>query len=164
MRRPRRGAAFLEFVLLLPFLVILMMLTLDTGRLVLAIGSLQDATAASARAAARVGYTGAMPSSEPCEDARTPSDVAHNAFCEAARGLPFLGNLLSLGVVSEPTHFTSLGYTCSITETNSEYMRIAASSTVDLMTPLLRSFLGLENEEGSAVITATAVARCEVAR
>ncbi len=160
--RARRGAAFLEFVLILPFIVGIMLLTLDVGRLVLAKSSLQDATSAAARAASRVGYAGFVPS-QTCASAGSAADVAYQSFCAAAFGMP-TGPIQGFSIL-EPAHQTALGATCSATVPNSQYVRVVGESDFNPLTPGLALLTGAANQGwGTMRVAATSVARCEVAR
>lgn len=160
MRRPR-GGAFLEFVLLLPFLVGILLLTLDVGRMVLVKSSLQDATSAAARASARVGYAGSVPSLG-CVSPGSAADIAHRTFCASVAGMP-TGPISSFTIV-EPSSITSLGATCT-TDIDSQYVRVVAVADFQPLTPGLALFRGSSGGGLQATsIAATSVARCEVAR
>lgn len=151
----------MEFVLLLPFLLGVMLLTLDVGRLVLANASLQDATSASARAAARIGYAGSAPS-QTCSVAGGPADIAYRTFCTASLGMP-TGPIESFSIL-EPQSPTPLGATCTAAE-GSQYVRILATARFQPLTPGLALFSG-SSEGGlrSMAIASTSVARCEIVR
>lgn len=157
----RRGAAFLEFVLVLPFLLGVLLLTLDVGRLVLAQASLQDATSAAARAGARVGYAGGAPSQN-CSAGASSVDIAYRTFCTAAQGMP-TGPILSF-TINEPLDLTPLGATCT-SSIGSQYVRVTATSDFRPLTPGLALFSG--SAEGGLRrmdIASTSVARCEISR
>lgn len=161
MRRPR-AASFLEFVLLLPFLVAIMMLTLDVGRVVLAISTLQDASSAAARASARVGYAGDVPAAADCRSlSPAPQDIAYDTFCRSVLGMP-VGDITGFRIL-EPRAKTALGHTCDSSDSESRFVRVVSEASFLPLTPGL-SILVEGGFQGRLTLAATSVARCEVAR
>lgn len=79
--RKTRASALLEFVLTMPFALILLFITLDTGKAVFVRVSLQSAAATAAANGARSGYIGSV-SNTSCS---TGSEYAIvESFCKAA--------------------------------------------------------------------------------
>jgi len=141
----------------------MLFLTVDVGRLSLVATGMVDATAVSARSAARQGYAGTNPAegSIPCTSAAATGEPAYDAFCEAARRIP--GAQLAEFRVAEPTSTTILGATCTIA-TGQVYVTVEASATLDLLTPGLGALLNDPGDGFGSTVTATGTARCEVAR
>lgn len=154
-RRRNRGGVLIEFALTVPFAVFLLLLTMDVGQIALASASLSDATAVSARAAARQGYVGPVSSSTSCAGgSRSPQNVAYNAFCDALLSSP-IDSVTSFQVVTPRTAFCTYG---------DVYVQVNASAQVNLLTPGLGPLFGGGDTPLGGTITATGAARCEVAR
>jgi Flp pilus assembly protein TadG len=77
----KRGSALLEFVLTMPFALILLFITLDTGKAVFVRVSLQSAAATAAANGARSGYIGTV-NSTTCS-VNSALDIV-KSFCKAA--------------------------------------------------------------------------------
>ena len=149
-RRTLGGSLILEFALMLPFIVAFMLAVVDLGRIALTYTSLQDATAASARAVARTGKVGYLGSGECAGTTPLPQNVAMFAFCNAASTVPFvLDPRLEPGLIQPRS-----GY-CARSGAD-YYVEVHAAARPALV---LWDYLP---EDWS--VTATAVARCEVGR
>lgn len=75
-----RGSSILEFVLTLPFTILLLFITIDTGKAVFVKTSSQGAAATAAAGGARSGSIGATASGD-CEN---PANLIIESFCKAA--------------------------------------------------------------------------------
>jgi Flp pilus assembly protein TadG len=147
--RHLRGAqAMLEFVILLPILVFIMVLTIDIGHIIFLANALQDATYASARTGAQVG--GACVASCPA------SSAAQTTFDQAVLGIPGHPPLASV------TWKPKTGLICKNTVADSE-VTIQATYPITFVTPgmfaLVHAVIG-----AVPALSATGVARCEVSR
>ena len=147
LKRRRRGVVMIEFAMILPLFLFLMLFTVDMGRMVLLQAGLQDATQQSARAGAQVG--GASISNR--------SRITFDSAIDAAPGL-------ESGRVSRFT--INSGGTCSAGQTN---VTIDARYSASLITPGLTALLGVfagqdGQDAGDWSLSATSVARCEVLR
>jgi Flp pilus assembly protein TadG len=138
----------LEFVILLPVLVFIMVFTIDIGHIIFLANALQDATYASARTGAQIG--GACVASCPANSA------AQTTFDQVVSGIPGHPPL------STVTWTPKTGLLCSATGANSE-VSIKTSLPITFVTPgmytLIHSVLGRV-----PALSATGVARCEVSR
>lgn len=151
--RTRRGqrrtmaATLLEFVLLLPMVLFLMLFIFDMSRVLMVSGTAQDATYRAARAGA--AYGGADP------DGTQPSREAFNLTLDELPG--------GSGVV-EPLFVIEAGTVCDLGD---QYVEVRVDYGVDLMSPGLGRFLNIMNGEGWSDggfrMSSSAVARCEVA-
>lgn len=158
-RRKGRASVMLEFALIFPVALAIMLFAVDMGRLVLLNTGLHDATAVAARAGARQGFVGT--------DTSGPS---YTAFQEAVDVLPGLSDSVSsFSIVNPTTNFSGSdrsGRWCTQTDL---YVRVRAQADIQFITPGLGSILtavggGSSNLPGGVTITSTGVARCEVAR
>ena len=158
--RRRRAGQLLEFTLLLPMALFILVFSIDMGRTVLATTGLQDAAAVGARAGARIGYAGSVPGSGLCETAgRSTGNPSYDAFCEAAS---ILGGAEITGVeIISPNGYGSRY--CTEASLDDTYVTIQARAQLDYITPGLATLVGLATGEGSD-ITVTGTARCEVTR
>jgi hypothetical protein len=184
----RRGAILLELVMTVPFSIILVFLTVDIGRYVLAKSALHDAAAVSARAGARTGTLGQSPSSGAALDCGTPKPErqVYNAFCESAANMPGLDindvrldvSLTNASGGSRDGEFCESdgGYIYVRTESSASMEFLIDSLPLDEMLGLENGLLGglfangvpanMRRADGTrpAVIYVSATARCEVAR
>lgn len=91
--RRRRAVSMLEFVIVLPTMVFIMMFVIDMGGVVLANGSMQDVAYSASRAGAQVGG-GALVSNGtyPCGQRTTSyscaSGASHSAFKNSMKNAP----------------------------------------------------------------------------
>lgn len=102
-RRRRRGTVMLEFALLLPLFMFLVLFTVDVGRLTFYMGALNDATYLSARAASQYGSTGPA-----------NSGISATAFRRAIEAVPGMANgseriqIVGTGVCTDATSFIDI--------------------------------------------------------
>lgn len=151
----RTGAIILEFVLTVPFSILLVFLCVDVGRYVLAKAALHDSVAVAARAGARTGVVGSIPGGGNCDAAARSGQQVYRAFCQSQEntvGGTELRNL-SVDLVNESGSRRSSSY-CEA-DGGYLYVRVEAEGRLNLLLPDLA---------GLATVRATAVARCEVAR
>jgi Flp pilus assembly protein TadG len=143
--RWRRGAQMLEFAMLLPIFVLLIVFTFDMGRLVLTTVALQDAVQTAARAGAQVGGAdiGGLRSSE-------------RAFQETVAAAPALDPAKVLST-STPN-----GARCTIAG-SSRFVAYSAEYDFSFLTPGLYQLVSAAMP-GDFSIAATGVSRCEVVR
>lgn len=161
-QRRRRGGILLEFVLSVPFALLLVLLTIDVGRLILVNTALQDAVAVSARTGARQGIVGANPAGAgiPCLGPQVMfgTNPSYDAFCEAARNIP--GATVVGFQINRPTGSQGASRVC--TQPSQIYVEVEARAQVQLLTPGLKALTnGAVLPDG---VRAVGVARCEVAR
>jgi Flp pilus assembly protein TadG len=145
----RRGAAMLEFAIVLPVMLFLLLFTLDVGRTLLVQSVVQDSAFAAARAAAQIGETSGAESVFSSSLALMPAAID----TEVLR--------ISSGTGRAGASAQSAGQTeCSIER---PYVYVYAQVRVPLFTPGLGALIGAARQEGWT-LSASAVARCEVAR
>jgi Flp pilus assembly protein TadG len=146
-RRLRTAQALLEFVILLPFLIFIMVFTVDLGRLIFTGNALQDAVYASARTGAQAGGA--------CVTA-CPNSSAQQTFNHVIAGIP---------TSSPPAGVTWSvvnGSLCSATGANSN-VTVKGTYPINFITPGLGTVLkGFFNNVPT--ISAIGTARCEVSR
>ena len=154
-RRRRRGAIILEFVLTVPFSILLVFLCVDVGRYVLAKAALHDSVAVAARAGARTGVVGSVPGGGDCVATPQSGQQVYRAFCQAQENTVGGADLKSLSValVNEDGGERSLQY-CEA-DGGYLYVRVEAEGKLSLLLPDLANL---------STVRASAVARCEVAR
>lgn len=168
-RGRRRGGVLLELVLTIPVSIALIFLSIDVGRLVLVKSYLHDSAAVSARAAARTGdlgiTRGPIEGIGLCAPTRRDDSNAYRAFCEAVRLIPggeanwFKVELVDEnGRVAPNVQFCQTGYL---------YVRVETKGTISYLTDVFANTAEIVNIQvpslGDIAITASAVARCEVA-
>ena len=157
--RRKRGSVLLEFMLIFPIALAIMLFSVDMGRIVLMSTSLHDSVSVSARAGARQGFVGT--------DTRGP---ARDAFNEAVKVVPGLNTSITSFKVLGPTRTLSgNGRTGKWCTQNDLYVKIQATANIKLITPGVGALLnissgGTNTIPGSVAIKSTGVARCEVAR
>lgn len=155
-RRRTRGAAIVEFAMIVPFLVAFIMVCLDLGHLALTKAVLSEVTFSSAHAGAQAGVPG------------SPSTgIVHDAFVASVDSAPLDANRTQIDSVqvSGANGGGSPGQ-CSDAQ---PYVDVQSSTYVDLMTPGLAQVFGnLQNNgifNGSdLLVRAKATARCDVIR
>lgn len=166
-KKERRGSLLLEFALVLPLILALMVVSVDLGRLVLAQTTLQDAVSVAARAGARQGYAGQVPQGALCASGSLTGNPSYDAFCESFRYGALGGyTLASFRIESPSASGGSNGprYCTRGTASASDlFVTTKATANMAFITPLLREVITRNSSEG-AVLSATAVARCENAR
>lgn len=140
-RRKYKGVQFIEFSLILPIMLYLMLLSIDMGRLVFLSGIVHDAAFYSARQGAIQG--GAL-------------GVSEDAFSQAVSRFP--GS-------PTPSGFTiQSGAVCS---RGDNIVRVTGEVETTLITPGLRSLLNASStisNEGPWRLKATGIGYCEISR
>ena len=162
-RENLRGVALLEFALSVPLMLVLVFLTVDVGKIVMASTALHEAVTVGARAGARTGFVGGVPGN--CSDPRITGNTSYDAFCEVARNIP--GARVGGVVISSPsTGGANNRYCQNNAGASNLYVTMTASITsLSLLTPGLSGMLeSLNNTSLPGTLTATGTARCEVAR
>jgi Flp pilus assembly protein TadG len=150
----RRGTVLLEFMLILPFFLFLILFTVDMGRLVLVSGALSDATYVGTRAVAQYGFIGDV-----------AQDQGGAAFNEAIEAYNLFGDSPSDTV------------TFTIDNTNgcrtggsgaTAYVEATGTAAIRFITPGLGALLGAVggggSSDGNFEVTEQAVLRCEITR
>lgn len=142
----RRGSVMIEFALVIPAFLFLIMFSIDMGRAVFYSGVLHDAVQQAARTGAQVGMAGT--------DRAGPARSAFDRAVDAAPGMS-VDRVASFRVVS--------GTVCGT------YVTIRAEYRMPLVTPglaRLAAMAGGSRQPGfnEVLLGATSVARCEVTR
>lgn len=83
LRVHSRGSSILEFVMTLPFTILLLFITLDTGKAVFVKTSLQSAAATAAANGARSGFIGDSTTVASCDSVSSGEQIL-KSFCNAA--------------------------------------------------------------------------------
>lgn len=142
-----RATALLEFALILPALLFLIIFSIDLGHLILVKGAFQDATYASARAGAQIGAPGDRSQGQ-----------SLRVFREAAAGIPSVDERRAELILVEPRICTG-----------DQNVTVRSRYEAELITPGLRPMLSLfsgrdQGQDGTYPLIQTAVARCEIVR
>jgi uncharacterized membrane protein len=152
--RKRRGSVMIEFALLLPLFLFLILFSVDAGLMFLVKSELQDATQQAVRAGAQVGGAGLL-----C------SDPGKTAFTTSVNGSVTLKAAGFEG--GDPC--SGISFDASICTDTPSGMYVSATTTYShhLITPGLGSLLELatgtsNNLPGQFTMTANSSARCEV--
>jgi hypothetical protein len=165
----RRAATFIEFTLILPIFLFMMLFSIDMGSLMLMSGAMNDTTFSTARAASQVGGAGYNTSTGVlvCTDGSLCNDsTAAGAYKDGIEQIPFdksLFDFSSMRIVS--------GAACTPSG-DGAYVRVQADYTVRLITPGLSAMLSAINggkEDHSELrdgynLRSTGVSRCEIFR
>jgi hypothetical protein len=166
LKRKFKAGQLLEFTLLMPMVVLLMTFSVDMGRLVVASTSLRDAAGISARAGARVGYAGFVPTPSNCSNDSNSASVSYHAFCQDATML--MGAKVTSFQVLTPNYGSDYYciYNNGLNDTTNMYITVKATARMDFLTPGLASALKLSNGtiDSYSDISASGAARCEVSR
>lgn len=137
-RKRSRAAGILEFVLVLPFFLLLMMLVVDLGRTMMVHTEVNSALNATARIAAVQGGASRLP------------DGLEATFNEQYTP--------TSGVSSDAVTVDATGET--ICSPGAPHVSLEAEFSIDLITPFLDQIV--EGFTGEFTVGTTAVARCEV--
>jgi Flp pilus assembly protein TadG len=153
----------LEFALILPIFMALILLSIDMGHIILISGAMQDAAFSAARAGAEVGGAGYSANGSPTCPGNGVCDndtVAYNALVSAAQEIPSSAstNLTGMTIVS--------GAECSNAAPDNTVV-LKVHYNTNLLTPGLGELLAMAGGDAGRApntwsITATAAARCEV--
>lgn len=165
-RRRPRAAQFIEFALVLPAFMFLLMFVVDMSVITLVNSGMQEATYNAARFAAQRGGT-SVGSTAPCaNNAICATGPVYNRFVETVRSTPLASSVqagsLNLTVVS--------GAVCSATSgsVDDTFVTLRSAYSINLITPGLSAIMKLLNSNSTQELpgsfTSTAVARCEVVR
>lgn len=162
-----KAGQLLEFTLLMPMIAILMTFSMDMGRLVIASTSLRDAVAVSARAGARVGYAGVVPTNSDCSNDNNSAYTSYHAFCQDATMLVGAA-VQSFEVVSPKVGAENYCiYNNGANDLTNMYVVVKATAKLSFMTPGLSVAFNVTKDgdlRQDATITVTGAARCEVSR
>jgi hypothetical protein len=140
-RRKYKGVQFIEFSLILPIMLYLMLLSIDMGRLVFLSGIVHDAAFYSARQGAIQG------------GAEGVSQAAFEQALSRFPGSPMVSNFR-----------IDLGNRCSATDL---IVQVTGEVETTLITPGLRSLLNASStisNEGPWRLKATGIGYCEISR
>jgi Flp pilus assembly protein TadG len=138
----------IEFAMVLPLFLFILLFTVDMGRMVLLQAALQDATQQAARSGAQVG------------GANKNGNKSQTTFNEAVSNAPGM-------TTSRISEFSVLaGSSCTAFQPN---VTIRTAYQADFVTPGLSTLLGVftgdeRGPEADWTLRATSVARCEVLR
>lgn len=151
LRRRSRGAGVLEFTLLMPILLYMLLLPWDLATISMAQSSMYANVDQASRAGAQAGGA--------CPAGNCSTGPAGQAFTESLRHMPMSNS------VTDTKFLVQSGKICSATDPADKYVTTKATYKVKLISPMLGMFLGgsladIQEVDGSV----TAVARCEVSR
>ena len=157
----QRAAIILEFVLVLPLILALLVFSVDIGRMVMARMSLHDVVSTAARAGARQGYSGTdSPGGALCAKSFT-GNPTYDSFCNSVNAGSLMGGVQATRMwITSPT--PGGGY-CDRATAGALFVTAHATADMRFITPGLRELLTGELD-AEAVLEETAVARCENAR
>jgi len=152
----RRGAQMLEFVLLLPLTLGVVLFSIDMGRIILLSGQVQDAANVAARTGAQLGGACVNPTTGAASPSCTNTGPAADSFF----------NTLEQGIGSTEgaTITVDSGGICRMLGQPDSHVTVTAQHPVNLIFPGFQQLLNLTESDDQWVISATAVARCEVVR
>lgn len=160
-----RAATMLEFTLVLPMFVFMMLFTVDMGTLMLASGAMNDAAFSSARAGAQAGGAGFVPGED-------RSLCPSNGNCGGGASFDSAVESYDMIPLGDAVDFDSAdfrvesGATC-VAGTVDSYVTVKMPYTVELMTPGLEAITGIgtgADAAGKFTLVASGVARCEIYR
>jgi hypothetical protein len=140
--RKRKAVQFIEFSLILPVMLYLMLLSIDMGRMVFLSGIVHDAAFYSAREGAIQGGAG--------------GNVSKRAFEEAVSRFPGSPQVKDFKVID--------GEIC---RRDKNIVRVRGEVEAELITPGLRSLLDTSSRlsgEGPWTLSAVGVGYCEISR
>lgn len=138
--RLRRGAQLLEFLLVLPLMLFVMLFTVDMGRLALAHSAVTEAAFSAARQGGQAGRTSDS----------TAAATAHEVLIHAP-------------VVDADQATTTVLPGRRVCSSSNVYVQVRVSTEVGMLTPGLGRLVGMVVADDWAV-AATGTARCEIAR
>lgn len=143
-RTRRRGAQMLEFVLILPFFLLLMVASIDMGRLVLTQTTLHDAAYTASRTAAQLGGANVG-----------GNNIASTVFYETVAATP--------GLELGRTSLLFTGPALCQAFSSARFVRVDAAYNFQFLTPGLYSLVNVA-AGGNWTVRATGVSRCEIVR
>lgn len=160
--KSRRASLLLEFALILPVIMFIILFTVDIGSMVLIHGAMQDATYSSARSGAQVGGAGldGATGAHVCGKGPCSLGSTYNSLTTAMSEIPGGSHLVAFEGMSIVD-----GDRCTANAPDNDVV-IKVSYKPKLLTPGLPQLIGLfQAKSGDQwTMTATAVARCEVVR
>lgn len=165
--RRARAAVMLEFIMVFPMALVIVMFSIDIAKVYMASNATQYSAAMAARTGAVYGAAGSTASS--CSAAQAPARSSHlvlDTFCERLSSLPG-GNsakqyLTSLEI--SPTNNTPVAGACSTATANDQYVKVSVTSVIPSIVPGLNAILGLAQGSANAGwrIRVTQEVRCEI--
>lgn len=171
----KKGGLMFEFALLLPLIVGLISFTIDMGRYINLVTTIQDATSVAARAGARIGYAGNTSNYSSCLNYNNNflinldnDNPSFNAFCESFEQIRRVSpnvKLESFSIITPVFSYNSSsdsGFWCKRDSNSNLYVTVSASANLDFITPGLSSVFKFMND--GVIVSTRGVARCEVAR
>ncbi len=164
-RHATRAVEIIEFVFIMPMVLILAMFIADMGRLGFVNGAINDAAYTAARTAAAVGSTGGT-QTVACDDGGLHRVAV--AYCEALAGIPGVPGPDQLFVLDVPRPSGSAGACRGSDGSLNRTVQVQVAASVTLMTPGLETLLALLAEDTDTgipdtfTLASTAVVRCEV--
>lgn len=170
-RRRSRAATMMEFVLILPLMLFVVLFTVDMGNVILVNGAMQDAAYSAARAGAQVGGGSLTPDGRyPCGQGASGTSCTQGASYEAFRSS--VANVP--GYTSKQLSAVSMqiatGGRCAANATaarSDNHVTIRVAYNQKLLTPglsVLMDWSGSDMEDGAWKMAAVASSRCEVVR
>ena len=167
-RRRTRAATMLEFVFVFPILMVITTLTLDVGRLYMAVNSVQYATSYAVRQGAVYGQAGQkVDSTTSLCSGVTPSSAIDNdyrvrdAFCIKLADLP--GGAVVLPYVSNFSIVGGDGTGKQQCSKANPFIKLQIKTRVPSIAPGIDALLGSEGSiTGGWPVSMTAIAKCEV--
>ncbi|MGZ4639143.1 MAG: TadE family protein [Actinomycetes bacterium] len=158
--RPGRAATMIEFALVLPIFLFLMLLTVDMGLLMLTSGAMNDTAFSAARAGAEAGGAGLEHGALACPvDGHCQSGISYDTAEEGLAQMP-LGP--SSYAYDHSTFTVESGALCTAGGPDT-FVTVKMHYRVHTFTPGLSALLGI-NGDSDWPLTATGVARCETYR
>lgn len=161
----------LEFALILPIFMFMLLFTIDMGHLILMSSAMQDATYAAATTGAQVGGAGIDTSGSGmlvCNNGTTcRAGSTYRSLTSSASQIPGYGKLGSLD--SSTPMVIVHGATC-VDDGVNDHVVIRTKYSTSLLTPglgaLLKMMSGSSNgvSDNGWVLTSTAAVRCQVIR
>jgi hypothetical protein len=164
--RLRRAVTQLEFALVLPAFLFLMLFTVDMGHLILVSGAMQDATFSAARTGSQIGGAGldgqsgalACPGSGTCSGGSTYGSLTSSA--DQVPSVSGEGKIESMEIVH--------GAICRNSSPDNHVVVRVVYST-HLLMPGLTTMLNMVSgrapaPDGAWTLTSTAAVRCEITR
>jgi len=160
IKRNNKASVLLEFTLIVPMAILLILFSVDVGRYIIYQTNLKESVAVASRTAARIGYagsdSGATGSSCP---QGLDTDVARNSFCKSILSIPGGGVDITNFTIEAPgsaSYIPGLEHVCSSTD---KFVIVKASVRVKFVSLFIKNIL---ESTGKDIISAKAVSFCEV--
>lgn len=166
-----RAATMMEFVLILPLMIFVVLFTVDMGNVILVNGAMQDAAYSAARAGAQVGGGSLTPQGTyPCGTTQTSTTcrqgASWSAFSSALKAIP--GH--TSNQITDARMQIVTGGRCAARATTARsdnHVTVKVAYNQKLVTPALSTLMswsGANIDKGAWKISVTASSRCEVVR